>query len=100
MTRDVLHSLELFIVVVLTHLLDFCDANLFRFASSERLYLAKLANDAKALVGDSFPIAETARAIVLEAGHGTLLFRNRSLMLCLSGASMLIARFFLASRPM
>ena len=70
MTRDLLHSIELFTIVAPTHLLDYCDANLFRFAYSERSYLAKLATDVRSLIGDSFPVAEGARAIVPEAGHG------------------------------
>ena len=37
MTRDLLHSIELFTVVAPTHLLDYCDANLFRFAYSEKV---------------------------------------------------------------
>jgi len=69
MSLNLLHSLELFTIAVPTPLLDFCDAVLFRFAYSERVYLAELATNVRSLIGDSMHLRDLNGAIVPDGGH-------------------------------
>ena len=64
MSYDLSHRLEDFCGVAPTALEDYCLAVMYRFAHSERKYLAELSLKVQSLIGDSFPIDSFGRLVV------------------------------------